>query len=100
MRPAPLLVATALLAGCRARAPTSDVDDYDLMRVRVFEQASRDFGCPLDKITQGPCACVGAMVVEVCGASATYGVSKTSDGDYDAVLSMAALPRPGTRHRR
>jgi hypothetical protein len=95
-----LLGTISMLIACRVRTPATDVDDFSTARTRVFEQASRDFGCPLDEITQGPCACVGAVVVEACGVTATYGISRQPDGDYVAVLSIAALPPPTAKGRR
>lgn len=65
----------------------------DLARALVFERASQDFACPLDRIELGPCsACMGVLTLRLCGFYAAYGYDRRDDGGYDVFLMMAASP--------
>jgi hypothetical protein len=85
-----LLMIAALTLACVGRGAATPMSDDPWPR--VVEQASRDFGCPAERIRPSPCACMGVTALSACGIEATYGFARRADGDYDVHLVMAWLP--------
>ncbi|MGZ3451421.1 MAG: hypothetical protein ACXVEF_17565 [Polyangiales bacterium] len=82
------LALVSLLTACRAPAPPRSAQEH------VYEQASHDFGCPIESIAPGQCSvCEHVVPVCACGVEAMYGWSEREGGGYDIILMSAFSSR-------